>query len=53
MGIVKKSYLVLNKRITNDKTQKSFVMGDTITAADFDQDTIADWLKSDVIKEAE
>lgn len=51
MGIEKK-YLVLNQRITNDKTGKSFVKGDTITAADFDQATIDDWLQSGVIKEA-
>jgi hypothetical protein len=52
MGITKKTYIVLNQRVTNDKTGKSFSRGDTFTASDFDSATIADWLESGVIKEA-
>jgi len=37
-------FLVLNQKITNTRTGKSFLAGETITSSDFPSNVIENWL---------
>lgn len=45
-------YVVKVSRIKNDKSQKAFYLGDTISDDDFPKEVILDWLLTGVLDKA-